>query len=367
MQRCLKLAAKGKSRVSPNPKVGALLVGQNGDLLGEGFHVRFGGRHAEARATSDAEQRHGSDVLRMATLYVNLEPCNHVGKTPRCVDLILKKGISRVVFGMTDPNPTAAHGATYLRQQGIKVTGGVLESACKRLNEAFSHHVATGRPLVTLKIAQTLDGRIAGVSGKSRWITGKKARSLVHEWRAEHDGVLIGSGTALKDDPALTVRLATGDQPHRYVLDHAGTLPQDLQVFTDKYADHTTAIVGLTEPSYARALAGAGGHILMILREKDRHLDLHTILESLGHGRGHRNLPLLSLLVEAGPRLATALLKEDLVDRLFVFVAPKILGSGLPSFHGFGVTELTDALTFAEHSWEKVGEDMLFRGYRHAC
>lgn len=336
-------------------------------MLGEGFHVRFGGRHAEPRAISDVERRHGSDVLRKATLYTNLEPCNHVDKTPRCVDLILKKGIPRVVFGMTDPNPTAAHGAEHLRQQGVEVTDGVLESACKRLNEAFAHHVATGRPLVTLKIAQTLDGRIAGISGKSRWITGQKARTLVHKWRAEHDGVLIGSGTAFKDDPALTVRLTTGDQPHRYVLDRAGTLPPGLQMFTDKHANHTTAIVGLTEPPYARALAEAGGHILMISGEKDGHLSLHAILDSLGHDRGHRNLPLLSLLVEAGPRLATALLKEDLVDRLFVFVAPKILGSGLPSFHGLGITELTNALTFAEHSWEQVGEDVLFRGYRHAC
>lgn len=367
MQRCLKLAAKGQSRVSPNPKVGALLVGQDGDLLGEGFHVRFGGRHAESRAISDVERRHGSDVLRTATLYVNLEPCNHVGKTPRCVDLILKKGISRVVFGMTDPNSMAAHGAARLRQQGVEVTGGVLESACKRINEAFAHHVATGRPLVTLKIAQTLDGRIAGVSGKSRWITGKKARTLVHKWRSENDGVLIGSGTALQDDPALTVRLTTGDQPHRYVLDRAGALPPSLQVFSDKHADHTTAIVGLTEPPYARALAEAGGRILMIPGEKDGHLDLHAILDSLGRDRGHHNLPLLSLLVEAGPQLATALLRENLVDRLFVFVAPRILGSGLPSFHGFGVTELADALTFAAHSWDRVGEDVLFRGYRHAC
>ena len=243
MERCLELAREGAGRVSPNPMVGALLVAPDGTVLGKGAHRAYGGPHAETRAVQSAEQQHGADVLRDATLYVNLEPCSHHGKTPPCTDLLIETGIPRVVVGTTDPSPHAqGRGIRQLRDHDVDVEVGVCGHACRRLNEAFFHHVETGRPLVTLKVAQTLDGRIATRTGDSQWITGTEARTLVHRWRAELDGVLVGRGTARSDDPRLTVRHVDGPQPLRLVLDRTGTLSPDRTLFTDAHADRTIAV-----------------------------------------------------------------------------------------------------------------------------
>ena len=364
MQRALDLAERGAGAVSPNPMVGCVIVGPDGDVIGEGWHGEYGGPHAEVWAVRDAERRHGPEILRDSTLVVTLEPCSHHGKTPPCADLILEKQIPRVVVGMEDPNPVVAgRGIGRLRARGVEVTVGVLEAACRRLNEAFVHHLATGRPLVTLKIAQTLDGRIATRSGDSRWVSGEAARRLVHRWRAALDGVLVGSGTARADDPALTVRHAAGRQPVRVVLDREAALPADLQLFTDEHAAMTVAVIGEgNRPDYADALEAAGGLVLPI-PEFGGHLDLGALLETLGTGVGaHR--PMQSLLVEAGPGLATALVRADLVDRLALFIAPKLVGDGRPSFGDLGIDRMADALTFAESRWERVGDDILFLGFR---
>ncbi len=367
MRRCLALAQQGAGRVSPNPLVGAVLVGPDGDVLGEGGHRSHGGPHAEARAIHHAEQHHSEAALREATLYVNLEPCSHHGKTPPCTDLILEKDIPHVVVGTIDPFPKAqGRGIQKLREHGVEVELGVCKHACRRLNEAFFHLVETGRPLVTLKVAQTLDGRIATRTGDSQWITGEAARTLVHRWRAEMDGVLVGSGTARSDDPRLTVRHVDGPQPLRLVLDREGTLPPDRSLFTDDHADHTLVVVGADRdrPSYADRLEAAGGHILSPPETEAGHLDLVALLQRLGKDGGREHLPLQSLLVEAGPGLATALFQQDLVDRFFCFVAPKVVGEGIPALRDLGVTEMEDALTFAEQEWETVGNDVLLRGYR---
>lgn len=365
MQRCLDLAARGGGRVSPNPMVGAVLVDDAGRMLGEGWHQQYGGPHAERHAVAEAERRVGSEALRKATLYLNLEPCNHHGKTPPCTDLILEKGIPRLVVGMVDPNPkVTGSGLARLRGQGLTVTTGVLEHGCRRFNEAFARHIATGRPLVTLKIAQTLDGHVATASGESRWISGEAARRLTHQWRAALDGVLVGSGTARQDDPALTVRDVEGRQPVRLVLDRAGTLPPHLKLFADAYASCTTAVVGETaRPAYADALRAAGGRLLR-LPETDGHLDLQALFQRLGRDGGRDGVPMQSLLVEAGPGLATALLRQDLADRVFLFLAPRLFGDGVRALTRLGVDHLADAFTFVDHVWEQVGEDLLFRGYR---
>ncbi|MFP4229063.1 MAG: bifunctional diaminohydroxyphosphoribosylaminopyrimidine deaminase/5-amino-6-(5-phosphoribosylamino)uracil reductase RibD [Salinivenus sp.] len=366
MERALGRAREGAGHVSPNPMVGAVLVMPDGTVLGEGAHRQYGGPHAEARAIQDAEQRDGPDALRNATLYVTLEPCSHHGKTPPCTDLIVEKRIPRVVVGTVDPYPTArGKGIQHLRDQGIAVELGVCERACRRLNEAFFHHVETGRPLVTLKVAQTLDGRVATRTGDSQWITGEAARTLVHQWRADLDGVLVGTGTARSDDPRLTVRHVDGPQPLRLVLDREGALPPDRTLFTDAHAARTLAVIGENRPApaYADRLEDAGGHLLCIPETADAHLDLRALLQCLGTDAGHEAEPLQSLLVEAGPGLATALLRQDLVDRFFCFVAPKVVGRGTPSIGDLGITEMDDALTFAEQVWEAVGEDMLLRGY----
>ena len=369
MRRCLELARTGAGTVSPNPMVGALLVAPDGTVLGEGAHRTYGGPHAEARAIQAARQRHGPDALRSATLYVNLEPCSHHGKTPPCTDLVLDTGIPRVVVGTVDPFPQAqGRGIRRLRAQGVEVEVGVCAHACRRLNEAFFHHVTTGRPLVTLKTAQTLDGRVATRTGDSQWITGTEARTLVHRWRAELDGVLVGHGTAASDNPRLTVRHVDGPQPLRLVLDREGTLPPSRTLFADDHAGSTVAVVGAerSPPAYADPLTDAGGTILRIPETDDAHLDLPALLQRLGTDAGRDALPLQSLLVEAGPGLATALLRQDLVDRFFAFVAPKVLGTGLPVLRDLGITEMDDALAFAEQTWEPVGDDLLLRGYRRA-
>jgi diaminohydroxyphosphoribosylaminopyrimidine deaminase/5-amino-6-(5-phosphoribosylamino)uracil reductase len=369
MDRALALAETGAGRVSPNPLVGAVVVGPDGTVLGEGAHERYGGPHAEVRALRVAEDRHGTDALREATLYVNLEPCSHHGKTPPCTALLLEKEIPRVVVGTIDPFPQAqGRGIRRLREHEVEVEVGVRTAACRRLNEAFFHHVDTGRPLVTLKVAQTLDGRIATRTGDSQWITGTAARTRVHEWRAALDGVLVGSGTARSDDPRLTVRHVEGPQPVRLVLDREGTLPPDRTLFTDAHADRTIAVVGDTRdaPAYADRLRDAGGTLLRVPETDDDHLDLPALLRRLGADGGRDAPPLQSLLVEAGPGLATALFRQGLVDRFFCFVAPKVVGEGIPVLGDLGVTAMDDARTFAEQSWEPVGDDVLLRGYCHA-
>jgi len=367
MHRCLTLAARGAGHVSPNPMVGAVLVGPDGAKLGEGYHARYGEAHAERVAIDAVRTSHGPEALREATLYVSLEPCSHHGKQPPCSDLIVETGIPRVVVGMVDPYPVVAgRGIRRLKRHGVDVTVGVMESACRRLNEAFVHHVETGQPLVTLKTAQTLDGRVATRTGDSRWVTGTEARTLVHQWRATLDGVLVGSGTARADDPRLTVRHVEGRQPQRFVLDRTGTLPPSLNLFSDDHAAHTTVFVAEdVTPAYRPALVDAGGAVVPV-PTLNGHLHLPALLGYLGASGGGNGRALQSLLVEAGPGLASALLQQELVDRFFVFVAPKVLGEGLPAVGDLGIRQMADALTFAETNWETVGADLLFRGYRRA-
>jgi len=372
MRRCLKLARRGAGSVSPNPMVGAVLVADDGTVLGEGWHRSYGGPHAEANAIQDAEARHGQEALQSATMYVNLEPCTHHGKTPPCTDLILRKGIPRLVVGMIDPFPAVkGRGIRRMREAGMDVQVGVLRNTCRRFNEAFLHHVDTGRPLVTLKVAQTLDGQVATATGDSRWISGTDARTRVHRWRSELDGVLVGSGTAQSDDPRLTVRHVDGRQPTRIVLDRTGSLPADRRLFTDDHVAATIAVLGQKreQPPYADALKEAGGTILRVEEQVDdggeAHLDLHALLQRLGKDGGREAEPMQSLLVEAGPGLATALLRHNLVDRYFCFVAPKLIGRGTPTVGDLGIASMNDALTFADATWETVGDDVLLRAYVH--
>ena len=367
MARCLELAARGAGSVSPNPMVGCVIVAPNGTVLGEGWHEKFGGPHAEVRAVYEVVQRHGAGALQSSTMIVNLEPCSHQGKTPPCADLILANRIPRVVVGLTDPNlQVAGAGMRRLRDQGVEVVEGVLAERCARLNEAFLRHTVTGLPLVVLKIAQTLDGCVATAGGDSRWISGEESRRRVHEMRATLDAVLVGSGTARSDDPALTVRSTHGRQPRRIVLDRTGTLPASLKLFSDDHADRTMAVVGEgRRPPYADTLRSRGGTILEI-EELDDLLDLRLVLEALGRGSGGV-LPIQSVLVEAGPRLATVLVRNGLIDRMHLFVAPILIGVGKRAFGDLGVSRLKDAVSFTETRWEQVGADALFTGFVHAA
>lgn len=363
MQRCLDLAMRGAGAVSPNPLVGCVLVSPENELLAEGWHGYFGGPHAEVEAINKAIQVYSKQVLRFCTLYVNLEPCSHYGKTPPCADLILKHGIPRVVTGMMDSNPkVAGKGISRLRINGVEVVENVLTDACKRLNEAFTHHLATSYPHIHLKIAQTLDGAVATASGDSQWVTGVEARKKVHEWRARHDAVLVGAQTALYDNPALTVRHVVGRQPLRVVLDREGKLPDTLQLFRDGFVNRTWVVVAEgVMPDYAELIHAGGGKVVEN-PVHNGHLDLSALFRRMASGE--LGLVVQSLLVEAGPELATALMREDRVDRLSLFIAPKLVGAGMPSFRTLGITDMKEAKNFVDHTWEMIGNDVLFTGWR---
>lgn len=365
MRHCLSLAARGAGGVSPNPLVGAVVLGVDGAVLGEGWHAQYGGAHAEVRAIGAAEAAAGPSALEEATLVVNLEPCAHVGKTPPCTDLILEKRIPRVVVGMRDPFPMVdGQGIRKLTQAGVEVSVGILEPDCRRLNEAYLRHLRTGRPLVILKMAQSLDGSVATSLGDSRWVSGEESRALVHRWRSEVDAVLVGSGTAAADDPSLTVRHVEGRQPLRIVLDRAGALPPNLKLFSDDAVPRSIAVTGPeARPAYGPGLLARGGRLLRVA-ERAGHLDLAELLGTLGKPGTIDERPVQSILIEAGPRLATALFSQDLVDRFYLFVAPKLVGSGRPTLGELSVERMNEALTFSESRWERVGEDLLFRGYR---
>ena len=388
MGRALALATRGAGAVSPNPTVGAVLLGPDGETWGEGWHGRWGGPHAEVWAVRDAERRGVGGRLAESTLVVTLEPCSHTGKTPPCADLVVDREIGRVVVAQEDPFPAVAgRGIRRMREAGVDVTVGVRGAQARRHNEAFRTHVTTGRPLVTLKLAATLDGQVATATGDSRWVSSPASRARVHRLRAEVDAVLVGAGTARADDPALTVRdvaLADGQrQPLRVVLDRAGALAPDLRLFADGAAPTLAVTADGAAPTYADALRQRGGAV-WAMPERGGHLDLAAVLDRLGAGDGLPAgvRPVQSLLVEAGPGLATALLAgavpggvagavpdegaADLADRVWWFVAPKVLGQGTPAVGGLGAERMADALTFVESRWETVGPDALLVGYRRA-
>ncbi len=373
MKRAVALAARGAGAVSPGALVGAVVVGPGGDVWGEGWYGRYGGPHAEVWAVRDAQARGHGARLREAALVVTLEPCSHWGKTPPCADLVVETGFARVVVAHADPFPAVAGaGIARIRAAGIPVQVGPGEQDARDVNAAFLTHTATGRPLVTLKVAATLDGQVATATGDSRWITGREARARVHRWRAESDAVLVGAGTALADDPALTVRdvpLGPGQrQPLRIVLDRTGALPPALALFTDGLPTLAVTAPG-AEPAYAEAVRDAGGAVWAV-PEAGGHLGIAALLDALGAGRDARGTPLpggralvQSVLAEAGPGLATALLRERLAGRLRWFVAPKLAGAGRLATGHLGVSAMADALAFDRPAWETLGPDALLSAW----
>jgi diaminohydroxyphosphoribosylaminopyrimidine deaminase/5-amino-6-(5-phosphoribosylamino)uracil reductase len=314
LRRALELAEGGRGRVSPNPLVGAVVVG-DGEVLGEGFHAELGGLHAERAALADCDRR-GNDPAG-ATMYVTLEPCAHQGRQPPCVDALLEAGISRVVIGSDDPSEKAAgRGPGILRDGGVEVSlaAGEEATAARLLNQPFRKHARTGLPLVTLKLAISLDGRTATAPGDSPWISGPESRALVHRWRAEADAIAVGIGTVLADDPLLTARDIDGArQPLRVVFDRQARLPLDSQLLRTLDVSPVLAVVG--PEADAAALRDAGAEILVAG-------GIASALADLGR-RG-----IASLFLEGGPTLAAAFAAAGEIDESRVFVAPVLLGGG---------------------------------------
>jgi diaminohydroxyphosphoribosylaminopyrimidine deaminase/5-amino-6-(5-phosphoribosylamino)uracil reductase len=307
MRRALALAELGWGQTAPNPMVGAVLV-RDGEIVGEGYHAKYGGDHAEVVALRSA-----GDLARGSTLYVTLEPCAHHGKTPPCADAIIAAGVSRVVAAAADPSPVAAGGAQRLRAANIEVTLGVEERAAKEVNAPFFHAIASNRPWVTLKLGVSLDGAIADHGGQSKWITNAASRRETHRIRAGNDAIAVGIGTVLSDDPALTVRDAPPPRvpPIRVVFDRSARLPHDSQLA--RSAREIPVVVIAAQP--APALAALGVEVLVAPTTPAALVALRQ--------RGIR-----SLLVEGGATLAGAMLDESLVDRVVIFQSPRILGAG---------------------------------------
>jgi diaminohydroxyphosphoribosylaminopyrimidine deaminase/5-amino-6-(5-phosphoribosylamino)uracil reductase len=352
LKRALKLAKKGQGYVSPNPMVGAVIV-KDGEVVGEGFHQRFGGDHAEVEAL-----RAAGEESRGATLYVNLEPCCHHGKTPPCVDRVIESGISRVVVGTQDPNPLVnGKGIETLRASEIEVTIGILENECRELNRAYFKHVLTGLPFTTLKVAQTLDGRIATQSGQSQWITSRDARRTAHQMRAEHDAVMVGIGTVLADDPELTVRLVRGPNPRRFIIDSLLRIPLEAKVLASPLAYKTVVVTTLKAPwETIKSIEERGAAVWVIEAESDGRVSLPLLWQRLGEEG------IASVLVEGGSALLTEVLRAHLGDVLALFVAPKILGSGIPAVGDLGIDTVTDAYELSAVTRRTVGGDIFISG-----
>jgi len=356
MLECLALAKKGAGYVSPNPLVGAVLVKKN-KVIARGYHKIFGRPHAEVNAIQSAKSS-----VRGATLYVNLEPCNYFGRTPPCTDLLIASKISRVVVGMEDPNPlVSGKGISYLRQAGISVTTGILEKECKKLNEAFTKYITTGLPFVTLKIAQTLDGKIAKSSEKSKWITNASSRRIVHGLRSQYDAVLVGAGTVLKDNPQLTVREVNGRNPVRVILDGKFRVNPNAVVFSPSSESKTILFVAeqfaVTQLGKKKKLVEKGVEIIELKGRKDGSIPLIKILEQVG-SRG-----IASLLVEGGAFTFSFFLKERLADKLLLFLAPTIYGDGLDAFMSLSSKSLANAIKLTNISSHNVDGDILIEGY----
>lgn len=322
MQRALDAAALGANTARPNPMVGAVIV-RDGQIVGVGHHERAGGPHAEVVALQQAgEQARGADI------YVNLEPCSHFGRTPPCADALVRAGVARVFAGMIDPNPrVSGAGIQRLRDAGIETHVGMLEDACRDLNRDFIVHILHRRPMVTLKMATSLDGRIADSTGSSQWITGPEARAAGHALRAQSDAILVGTTTVLRDNPSLTVRDAEQVRPlHRWALDRHLRTP-DGAALLDTSAAPTTLVVGPGVDTARRVELEALGVEILEAPLVGTRIDLPWVLANMGQ-RGW-----LRLLVEGGGVLAGALLEADRVDRIELFVAPIVLGDrGAPAF-----------------------------------
>lgn len=348
MRRALRFAARGRGATSPNPPVGALVVA-DGEPVGAGWHRGPGQAHAEVEALA-----HAGDRARGATLYLTLEPCTHQGRTPACAPAVIASGVARVVIATLDPNPAeSGAGVEALTDAGIEVNVGVLGEDARSLIAGYARHIVSGLPLVTLKIAQSLDGRVAAVDGTSRWITGPAARRDAHRLRAAADAVVVGVGTVVADDPELTCRLRGFEGPHatRVVLDSTGRIPLNAKVLNSPQPTMVIVTQKATDEALA-PIADRGAEVLRV-PSRDGRVDLTAVIAELGR-RG-----MCDVLVEGGPTVSGDLVEHGLVDRLVFYVAPKLIGAvGLSGIAGVVAPNIADARELTITGVRRVGADI---------
>ena len=356
MMRALALARQAEGWTSPNPAVGAVVV-QAGQIVGEGYHRRAGAPHAEVEALQAA-----GEAARGATLYVTLEPCNHHGRTPPCTEVIISAGIGRVFYATADPNPhVAGRGHERLAAAGLTVQGGLCADKARHLNRFFFHYITTDRPYVVAKFAASLDGKTATRTGHSQWITGPAAREKGHTLRNIVDAILIGAGTAIADDPQLTTRLPQAEVRHplRIVLDSRGRVPLDARLFrTDLPGQTVVATTAAMPPAHQAALKQREVETLTLPATPTSRVDLVALLEALGQRQ------ITSLLVEGGGQTLGAFFEVGLVNEIWAFLAPLIIGGETAPgpVAGCGPATLAEAFRLQQAIVETVGQDFLIRG-----
>jgi diaminohydroxyphosphoribosylaminopyrimidine deaminase/5-amino-6-(5-phosphoribosylamino)uracil reductase len=357
MKKVFQLATQGTGFASPNPLVGCVIVNDKG-IIGEGFHKKYGEKHAEIAAIDNAKL-----PIEGATLYTNLEPCcpdipNK--KTPPCTDRIIKEKIRKVVISTIDPNLYVnGKGVEILKKSGIKVEIGLLEDEAKRLNEKYFKYIQTGIPFVHLKIAQSIDGRIATSKGKSQWITNQTALKQVHKLRAAYDSVLVGIKTVMVDDPSLTVRLVSGKNPKRIILDNNLNTPPGAKILSNSGEKKTiiftsTKIDNRRKEKYRRKNI----EIFEVNSNGRGNLDLKEVLSILG------SLKFSSVLVEGGSEIFTSFVKDKLFDKISFFIAPLLIGDGVQSIGQLGINTLADALKLERVTIKIIDQQALIEGYR---
>lgn len=349
MTRCLELAQKAAGQTAPNPIVGSVILNQ-GQVVGEGYHPGAGQPHAEVFALRQAGEK-----AQGATLYVNLEPCNHTGRTPPCTEAIIQAGVAKVVAGMVDPDPrVAGSGIARLRQAGIEVVVGVEEAACQRLNEGFICRVLKQRPFGLFKYAMTLDGKIATATGHSQWVTGELARAEVHRLRSRCDAVVVGGNTVRLDNPRLTTHGHSAHNPRRVVMSRQLDLPTQAHLW-DTAAAPTLVFTSPAAPPERIAALTQAGVIVTVLP----HPTPHAVMAAL-YDQG-----CATVLWECGGRLAAEALREGVIDKVWAFVAPKLVGgptAPTPLGH-LGIDQMTEALALRHLTYRSLGPDLLIEGY----
>jgi diaminohydroxyphosphoribosylaminopyrimidine deaminase/5-amino-6-(5-phosphoribosylamino)uracil reductase len=359
IRQTLKLARKGLGKTATNPLVGAVLakvIRGKETVIGKGYHHGYGKRHAEVEAVLDAKRQGHSD-LSDAVLYVNLEPCCHFGKTPPCTDLIIGEKISHVVFGTLDPfKKVSGQGLAKLRASGIHVEYKILENECRALNKSFFKYVNTGLPWVTLKMAQSLDGQIATISGDSKWISSEASRKYVHRWRREYDAVLVGAQTVIRDNPSLNVRLVRGRDPKRIIVDGRLRIPMHAKVVCDPCRLQTIIVTAKnSNRKKIQALRLRGIKVLEFPAAKFQ-IRLKSVLKKLASAEN-----IASILVEGGAAMFGEFLKDRLADDVCVFIAPKMIGQGTAAIAQPLTRTVGGAVTMENYLVKKIGSDLLIQ------
>lgn len=354
MKLALELARKGKGKVSPNPMVGAVIVKGN-NIIGKGYHECYGEAHAEVKAFEST-----TEDVEGATLYVTLEPCSHYGRTPPCVDKIINKKIGKVFIGSVDPNPlVSGRGVQKLIDAGIEVTTGILEKECRELNEVFMKYIVKKKPFVIMKTAMSLDGKIATKTGESKWITGSESRDNVHRFRNEVSGIMVGVNTVIADNPELTCRIENGNNPIRIIVDSKLRIPIDYKVLENQ--DMAKTIIATTnQANMAKKIElEKKGVKVLITKNLEGRVDLQDLMSKLAE----QNID--SILLEGGSTLNFSALEQGIVDKVQVYIAPKIIGGekSKTPVGGSGIQCLTNAFQLDRINHKSVGEDILIEGY----